>query len=108
MKKLVLAVAVVLSTTVQALTINELMTNPRTALTALGVADYYTNNCAGLTGKGKNLMIQAFYTHEFNKWNPSEVASSKEFKLGQDISSKYTCNSLRSALTDAGAGALIR
>jgi hypothetical protein len=107
-KSLVLATAVAVSTTVSALTIDDLMNDSKLALTALGVANYYSQNCAGLTSRGKNAMLQAFYIHGFNEWNPVDIAYSEEFKLGYDTSEKYTCNSLRDVLTDAGAGPLIR
>jgi hypothetical protein len=108
MKKLGLVIAVVLSTSVQALTVNELMRNPKTALTAFGVAEYYTYNCSGLTSRGQQLITNVFYRHGFNKVDAVDLMNTDEFKLGYEVSGRYTCNNLRSVLTDAGAGALIR
>jgi len=111
MKKigLTIATAVVLSTSsAQALTVDELMHNPGTALTAFGVAEYYTYNCAGLTSRGQELITNVFYRHGFNKVDAVDLMNTDEFRLGYEVSGRYTCNNLRSVLTDAGAGALIR
>ena len=111
MRKLVTTVATVVALTtltVNAVTINELMNNKQTALMALGVADYYTYNCAGLTHSGQKVMRQALYSNNLHLLTTVELMNTREFREGFEFSASYTCNKLRSVITDAGAGALIR
>jgi poly-beta-hydroxyalkanoate depolymerase len=108
MKKLVATVVALTTLTVNAVTINELMNNKKVALTAFGVADYYTYNCAGLTHGGQKAMMQALYSNDLHLLTAVELMNTEEFRAGFEFSARYTCNDLRSVITDAGAGALIR
>ena len=109
MKRLALATMVALTTTTHAITIEDVMNQPKLALTALGVVDYYDNNCHGLTSRGNSLLNKVVRKHGFDKANVVELTNSTEYKHGYEVSAGFgSCNKLRRALTDAGAGALFR
>ena len=111
MKKIGLTIATVvaLSTSAHAITVEQVMNNRNLALTALGVADFYKHNCMGLTHRGDQLVKAVFNRYGFGRVDTVELMNTKEFRNGYNASAAYrSCNKLRSALTDAGVGPLIR
>jgi hypothetical protein len=107
-KQLVLSTAIALSTTVNAVTSSELIANNKVTLTAFGVVDYYTYNCAGLTAIGQRMVMKQLYSTKLNQLTATQLMNTDEFRKGFITSARYTCNSLRSQLTDAGVGPFIR
>ena len=108
MKQLVLVTVITLASTANALTAGDLMNKRDIALTAFGVADYYSYNCAGLTNRGKRIINDVYHKHGFNQMDTVKMKNTKEFRNGFEVAARYSCNGLRSALTDAGAGGMIR
>ncbi len=111
MKKVVLATVFALTTVTatHAITAEQVMNNRNLALTALGVADFYKHNCMGLTHRGDQLVKAVFNRYSFHRVDIVELMNTKEFRNGYNASAVYrSCNKLRSALTDAGVGPLIR
>jgi hypothetical protein len=107
-KRLVLSTAIILSTSVSAVTSSKLIANNKVTLTAFGVVDYYTYNCAGLTAIGQRMVMNHLYRTKLNQLTAIELMNTAEFRKGFTTSSQFTCNNLRSQLTDAGVGPFIR
>jgi hypothetical protein len=77
-----------------------------TVLLALGTAVYYSQNCMGLTNRGKSLLNMAIQRHNIVL---SDAENDKHFKTGYKLATGYkSCGKLRFAITDAGLGAMIR
>jgi hypothetical protein len=86
--------------------VEEAINNKEIVLMALGAAVYYTQNCMGLTHQGSRYLNRAINIHniDFNT-----IEKDRDYKTGYKISEGYTsCNKLRSAISDAGLGAMIR
>jgi len=49
-----------------------------------------------------------YHKHGFNQMDTVKMKNTKEFRNGFEVAARYSCNGLRSALTDAGAGGMIR
>lgn len=80
--------------------------NKKIVMMAIGTAVYYQNNCMGLTSRGTQYLTKAIRLHNIN-WNT--ISEDYDYKAGHRISEGYSsCNKLRSAISDAGLGAMIR
>jgi hypothetical protein len=109
MKILLAAIAatVAISTPVQAaLNIEEAIQNKKLVLMTIGTAVYYSENCAGLTGRGNQYLVRAITLHKLDTY---AFYKDKDYKTGYGIAKEYTsCSKLRSDLTDVGLGAMVR
>jgi len=109
MKILLAAVAatIAISTPVQsALNIEKVIQNKKLVLMTLGTAVYYSENCAGLTGRGSQYLVKAITLHNLNTY---AFYDDKDFETGYGIAKEYTsCSKLRNDLTEIGLGAMVR
>ncbi len=86
--------------------IEDAMQNKEIVLMALGAAVYYSQYCAGLTGRGQDYLNKAIKLHSVNF---RTVEDDKDFKIGYKTAESYpSCGKLRFAITDSGLGAMIR
>lgn len=82
------------------------MKNKEIVFLALGTAIYYQDNCAGLTNRGKRYLNRAIEIHNINT---DIMHKNAQYQIGFKLAKSYpSCNKLRSAITDAGLGAMIR
>jgi hypothetical protein len=86
--------------------IEDAMNNKGIVLMALGTAVYYSEFCAGLTGRGKMYLKKAIKLHEIDF---NTMGEDKDYKIGYRTAESYpTCGKFRFAISDAGLGAMIR
>lgn len=86
----------------------DVTTSRNILLSAYGVIDYYQNNCAGLTRRGKQLTMKSLYKSDLYLLEESELTNTKAFKDGYTQASKFACNDLRWELFNIGARELFR
>ena len=86
----------------------DVTTSRNILLSAYGVIDYYQNNCAGLTRRGKQLTMKSLYKSDLYLLKASELTNTKAFKDGYTQASKFACNDLRWELFNIGARELFR
>jgi len=86
--------------------VEEAISNKKIVMMALGVAVYYKQNCMGLTSRGSKYLNKAINIHNIDFYT---IDRDKDYKAGYKISQGYpNCNKLRSAISDAGLGAMVR
>jgi hypothetical protein len=86
--------------------VEEAINNKEMVLMALGAAVFYSENCMGLTHTGSRYLNRAIKLHNIDFYT---IEKDKDYKAGYKVSEGYpSCNKLRSAISDAGLGAMIR